>query len=440
MMASSSSKRTLDQWVVGGSIEFSLDSTEKFNAALDTVVRSMGQAVEVLGFGEGLHGGEDILMLRNRMFQRLVEAHGFVAIAIETTFPQARLVNDYVCGRSEAAADTVKDWFSNGFGLLEANRELVEWIRDYNTRVGDGGRQVEFHGFDMPLGKTGFASPRMVLNFVFDYLASVDGRAHDERRQRVEGSIGEDFAWENPAAIMDATKAVGLSPAATSLRIEVEDLVAVLRRRYPELAANTGERRYAEALHYGCVARQLLTAHSALARKGGYPELLGIRDTIMADNVLEILAQVRGRGRLMLFAHNGHLKRGQMEWRMGADVHKWWPAGAHLDRTLGDRFAVIGSTVGVSEENGIGQPEAGTFEARLAVGPEAMRFIPTHKGLGILAEEIANVPIRTGSVKNPTYFPLTAQSFTDFEWLAIVNSTTYQRGGPPLQAWDTGSK
>jgi erythromycin esterase-like protein len=30
--------------------------------------------VELLGFGEALHGGDDILILRNRLFERLVEA------------------------------------------------------------------------------------------------------------------------------------------------------------------------------------------------------------------------------------------------------------------------------------------------------------------------------------------------------------------------------
>jgi len=35
-------------------------------------------------------------------------------------------------------------------------------------------------------------------------------------------------------------------------------------------------------------------------------------------------------------------------------------------------------------------------------------------------------------VKNLGYGPLTAQSFTDFDWLAVLDSTTYSRGWPPL--------
>ena len=107
---------------------------------------------------------------------------------------------------------------------------------------------------------------------------------------------------------------------------------------------------------------------------------------------------------------------------------------------LGPLYAAIGSAVGVSEANGIGQPETGTLEARLTAVPGPARFIPTHGGRGLPSAVIADLPIRSGSIKNPTYFPLTPQSFTDFDWLAVLDSTAYNRGGPPLQAWDAPSE
>jgi hypothetical protein len=66
---------TLDDWIAREAIPFSVDSPESFNAAFDKVIASVGDSVELLGFGEALHGGEDILMLRNQLFQRLVETH-----------------------------------------------------------------------------------------------------------------------------------------------------------------------------------------------------------------------------------------------------------------------------------------------------------------------------------------------------------------------------
>ena len=80
---------TLDNWIPREAIPFSIDSSETFNASIDRVIASLGGSVELLGFGEALHGGEEILLLRNRLFQRLVETHGYSAIAIESSFPRA---------------------------------------------------------------------------------------------------------------------------------------------------------------------------------------------------------------------------------------------------------------------------------------------------------------------------------------------------------------
>ena len=130
---------------------------------------------------------------------------------------------------------------------------------------------------------------------------------------------------------------------------------------------------------------------------------------------------------MLAFAHNSHLQRGKAQWQLGADLLIWWPAGARLDHMLGLRYAVIGTALGISDANGIGLPKAGNLEALLTAchGPE--RFISTHLGLGLLASEIASLPTRSGSMKNPTYFALTSQSLTDFDWLAILDSMTYSR-------------
>ena len=427
---------TLDDWILHETIPFSVDSSETFNASIDSVIASLDDSVELLGFGEALHGGEDILILRNRLFQRLVETHGYSAIAIESSFPRARVVNEYIAGRGPAAYESVQDTgFSHGFGRLDANRELVEWMRRYNA---DPSHQVklQFYGFDSPTEMTGTDSPGQVLHFVLDYLASIDNASSQEHRKRIDPLLGQDSDWENPAAMMDPTKSVGLSPAATALRIETENLIAELQVRRPELVAKSDESSYLEAMQYATVARQLLNYHVVLARKSEsckrIVEGLGLRDALMADNLGYTVSRERNRGKVLVFAHNSHLQCGKAQWQLGTDVLTWWPVGSHLNEMFGPSYAVIGSAVGVSDANGIGQPEAGTLEERLTSVPGPVRFIPTHKGQGLPASEIAGLPTRSGSMKNPTYFALTPQSITDFDWLAVLDSTAYSRGGPPL--------
>lgn len=257
-----------------------------------------------------------------------------------------------MAGRDPASYEAVQDTgFNHGFGRLDPNRELVEWMRRYNAdrfhRV-----KLQFYGFD---------SPSHVLHFVLDYLASIDSAGAQEHRERIDSLLGKDSDWENPAAMIDPTKSVGLSPAATALRIETEELISELHVRRPELVAKSDKSRYLEAAQYALVARQLLNYHAALAGKSDkrLVELLGMRDALMADNLAYIVSRERGRGKVLTLAHNSHLQRGKSQWQLGADVLTWWPAGSYLNEMLG--YAVIGSAVGVSDANGIDQPEAGTL-------------------------------------------------------------------------------
>ena len=432
----------LDDWIAREAIEFSLASAEGLAAAVDRVVVAVGNEVRVLALGEALHGGEEFLVLRNRVFARLVERHGFSAIALESSFPRGHLVNEYVGGGvSDSIEDVMARGVSHGMGALAANRELVEWMRDYNAAAGDRAK-IQFYGFDSPTEMMTTDSPRRLVQFALDYLAAVDGKPH-ERAERIAELLGEDGPWENQAANMDPSKSIGRSEAAGMLRVEVEDLIAEMRRRQIELAAASGAERYLEAVQHAEGARGLLAYHAVIA--GGSPnrmaEGLGLRDLMMADNVVAIAERERaaGRGRVLVFAHNSHVKVRRAAWEWGPHQWVWWPAGAHLRTRLGAAYAVIGTAVGVSEENGIGVPEEGTIESRLMAaagvdaGDGAARFVPTAAFLnGHGGERLAALPVRSGSKKNSGYFPLTAESFSDFDWLAAVDRVTYQRGGVKL--------
>jgi erythromycin esterase len=421
---------TLDDWIASEAIPFAVDSPAGFNAAVDQLVASLGDSVDLLGIGEPMHGAEDFLTFRNRLFQRLVEAHGFSAIAIESSFPRGRLVNEYVAGRGATSYDAIAEaGFSHGFGRMNTTRELVEWMRAYNA---DPAHRVklQFYGFDSPTEMMWTDSPRQLLEFVLDYLGSIDRDSAQVYRDRIEPLLGEDAAWETQAAAMDPSKSIGLSPAATSLRIAVESLSTELLIRRPELVTASDADRYTEVVHYASSARQLLVYHAAIAGSSNnrLAECLGIRDAMMADNLAYIVARERARastgsaGKVLAFAHNSHLKCGQAQWQHGPQVLAWWPAGSHLQQMLGARYAVIGMGVGSSEANGLSHPEPGTLEGHLTAIRDLAHFIPTHLGQGLPASTIAALPTRSGSSKNPGYFPFTSQSITDFHWLAVLDS------------------
>ncbi|MBE2180681.1 MAG: erythromycin esterase family protein [Chthoniobacterales bacterium] len=435
-MAAATPPKSSDSWITDKRIPVA--SLEEFPAAADRVVAALGDKVELLGFGEALHGGEEILRMRNRIFQQLVEKHGYTAIAIESSFPRARLVNAYIHGRGPADyKDLLDTGFGNGMGQLEANRDLVEWMRAYNLDPTHA-TKLNFYGFDIPSGNAGIASPGKVLSFVVDYLGTADAERAESFRQNIRKHLGDDAAWENSAVYMDPSKSIALSPSAAALRVETEELIAELRSRRPELVAAGGDDAYREALRHAEIARELLNFHAAMgSRKPGQSPavVLGTRDASMADNLVYIADRERPRGKVLVFAHNSHLQRGLASWPgqkyWGTDDDcRWWPAGAHLAEILGPRYAVIASAVGVSPDNGIGEPEPGTLEAKLAASGHDTLLVP------IRDADFGEVPTRSGSMKNPTYVPLDAKAATNFDWIAWFANTTYNLGGPPLQTWD----
>ena len=159
---------------------FSIDSPgEAFDAAVDRVVGSLGIRWSCSGLARHARG-EEMLLLRNRLFRRLVEAHGYTAIAIESSFPRGRLVNEYISGEAGrgaggAAAAALSSGGAGGRvwarvrAAEEANRELVEWMRGYNAGVaGDPSRRMKlrFYGFDMPGVAAGPASPVRSCAFI----------------------------------------------------------------------------------------------------------------------------------------------------------------------------------------------------------------------------------------------------------------------------------
>jgi erythromycin esterase len=452
---------TLDAWITRDALPFSLetspDTAAAFDETVDQIVAALGDQVRLLGFGEAIHGGERLLTVRNRLFQRLVSRHGYTAIALETSFSRAWRINEYVAGRG--LAKTYDDvlgapGFSQGVGEVEANRELVEWMRRYNA---DAAHEVKlsFYGFDIPTGRTGIEGPGGVLPLPLDYLSTIDAAGGDPgagdpsagnaRRQKIAALLAQIQDWENPLAWADSTKSPGRSAPAAALRLEIEDLITELRTRRPELEAKRGSEPYLDALQGALVARQVANFHAALARQTGEPPAgpRGIRDALMADNLLFTVKREAERGKVLAFAHNGHLQRGKSVWPCcgqsygpGQQVFTWWPAGSQLRHELGRGYAVIGSAVGESEPNGIGRPEAGSLEARLTARAGQGLFIPTHEGRGLPTQEIAALPPRSGSQKNLTYTTLVPQSFTDFDFFCVIDSTPYTRGAPPLIDWN----
>lgn len=411
-------------WIEEGAIQFDLDSDASLDAAIDRVVASLGGDVQLLGFGEGLHGGEELLQLRNRIFRRLVAAHGYRAIAIESDFARGRIVSDYVAGRRDGGyAELVVPGFSYEFGTLAANRKLVEWMRAWNADPGTD--PIEWHAFDIPATHdANAASPRLLIEVALDLLDEMDIAGTQARREHFAALLDNDADWEKEATWRPADPSPEMLETLNALRIETEELISTLQINLPELLPAAGERRYQEALQHAVSARQVLNVFAALTRSNDWSDVQGVRDRVMAEQ-LDYIAGRTG-GKLFVFAHNAHLQRGKslIPEQFGGGGN--WPAGAHLQQRFGNRYAVIGTALGRSGDNGIGEPEPGSIEALLSAAGASF-FFPASQSDRVPIEEIASLPARSLSATNPSYRGLDPQSFSHFDWMLMANDVTAVR-------------
>ncbi|MDQ0596770.1 erythromycin esterase-like protein [Streptomyces canus] len=323
----------------------------------------------LLALGEPTHGEDVLLDLRNDVFQQLVEEEGYRTIAIESDCLRGLVVDEYVTTGRGTLDEVMEHGFSHGFGASAANRELVRWMRAHN----DGrppSERLRFAGFDGPLEITGAESPRQAVTALHGYLsAQIDADQLPCTADTLDRLLGADDPWTDPAAMTDPARSVGQSAEACRLRLLADDLVALLDAHTPHLIQATSRDDWDRARLYGRTATGLLRYHFWMAdtSPGRMTRLLGLRDSMMADNLLPLAE----RTPLLVFAHNAHLQREKSSMRMwDHPLLEWWSAGAIVSARLGEEYGFLATALGTIRHQGVTTPPPDTVEGLLYALPE----------------------------------------------------------------------
>ncbi|MET8154603.1 erythromycin esterase family protein [Actinoplanes sp. NPDC049668] len=344
-----------------------------------TVMTLLGSRPRLLALGEPTHGEDTLLRLRNELFRQLVEQQGYRAIAIESDCLLGLVVDDYVTAGTGTLDEVMERGFSHGWGAFAGNRDLVRWMRAYNEGRPEPER-VRFAGVDGPLEITGAESPRSALTALHGYLAErVDADLLPCTAETLDGLLGADERWTEPAAMMDPSRSVGRTPEAGRLRLLADDLAALLDAQTPHLIATSTPDEWDRARLYGRTATGLLRYHHWLAdtSPGRMTWLLGVRDSMIAANLLALAE----RGPALVNAHNSHLQRDKSGMRLGGMPLQWWCAGSIVSARLGEEYAFLASAVGTIRHHGVDTPPPDTIEGLLYALPED-RCLVDPGGLG----------------------------------------------------------
>ncbi|CAM5584964.1 Erythromycin esterase family protein OS=Streptomyces rimosus subsp. rimosus (strain ATCC/ DSM 40260 / JCM 4667 / NRRL 2234) OX=1265868 GN=SRIM_035210 PE=4 SV=1 [Streptomyces rimosus subsp. rimosus] len=342
------------------------DTTHPLDAA--AVLGLLPSRPRVLALGEPTHGEDTLLEVRNALFRQLIEHEGYRTITIESDCLLGLIVDDYVVEGTGTLDEVMERGFSHGFGASAANRELVRWMRDYNKDRPWPDR-LRFAGFDGPLEITNAESPRRALLALHGYLA-----AHGNKdllpctADTLDRLLGTDEQWTEPAAMLDPARSAGRSAEARELRLLADDLVAVLDEQTPHLIAATSRDAWDRARLYGRTATGLLRYHYWMAdtTPDRMTRLLGIRDSMMAENLLALAE----RAPVLAFAQNSHFQRHKSTMRMwDHPLLEWWSAGALVNARLGEDYAFVATALGTIHHRGVGTPPPDTIEGLLYALP-----------------------------------------------------------------------
>lgn len=321
-------------------------SLQASNKAIDDkdlypVEEMIGEA-RVVALGEPAHGYHEPLAFRNRLFKFLVQRCGFTTIAIEGDLAQSGLAADYIAG-GPGTAQSAAAALSIGEPAAE-NIELLNWMRQYNA---DSTHSIKlrFYGMDIQMiGFPGDTTPNhTALDQVLAYLQQVDTiSAHN---------IKSNLAFYLPRMSVARYSLYSLHEQ-TNLTAMLENIVALLEQQQIDFISRSSKEAY-EWAHRNAIAalqRDRMMRVMPPDQPGTIPseawKAMNARDAAMADNINWILNSAANGGKVLVFAHNAHVKNAPTTGGVwDAFAQPPTSAGQYLKSILGSNYFVIGSSI-----------------------------------------------------------------------------------------------
>ncbi len=205
-------------------------------------------AAHVVALGEPAHGVHEPLAFRNRLFGFLVERMGFTAIALESGFTESISARSFIEVGEGDAETAARTGLSSGFGRYLENRELIQWMRDYNATASSAGhRRIRFYGIDLAAGAR-VSGPRRAIDSALTFLSHADPTSAQKIRVSLSDSL--------PGT--DAREFGSLSPVAQAeFDASIKAIAKAMQKSRKSLIARSSDEEYRSALRNLDVARQL---------------------------------------------------------------------------------------------------------------------------------------------------------------------------------------
>ena len=415
----------------------------------DALVELVGNKRIVL-IGEASHGTHEFYRERARITQRLIEEHGFTAVAVEADWPDAHRVNRYVMGRSvggaadASAVEALMD-FRRFPGWMWRNTEVVafvEWLRARNDRQPTRATKARFHGLDL-------YSLRASMEAVVAYLETVDPQEAERARQRYAcfdhiGADGQAYGF--------ALARRGAIPC----EAEVVAQLLTLRQRAAEYMRRDGalaEDALFSAEQNAVVVRDAEEYYQQMYR--AEVSSWNLRDRHMAATLvalIEHLESQHGHAKVVVWEHNSHIgdaratamsTRGELNVGQLVRQHFGPRDCALIGMTTYDGTVTAASNWGEESQRRVVRPALpNSHEALLHEVPLPAFWLATDRGWVREAlteprlERAIGVIYRPETERASHYFP--ARLADQFDVVIHIDRTTALEPLERSEVWDRG--
>lgn len=270
----------------------------------DTVLNAATGKKFVL-IGEASHGTQEFYAIRADITQRLIQEHGFDAVAVEADWPDAYNINRYVSflGNGHTALESLAG-FERFPTWMWRNTEVlnfVEWLYTYNSqcrRPLDKKWPVGFYGLDL-------YSMGTSIHAVLDYLYKIDPVAARVARERYSCL---DHFMDDPQAYGYAAEAELTESCEQEI---VMQLVELQRKRheYTERNGFIAEDAYFYAAQNAKLIKNAEQYYRSMfsSRRSSW----NVRDRHMFDTLEDLSGHLGSRlgreAKIIVWAHNSHV-------------------------------------------------------------------------------------------------------------------------------------
>lgn len=240
---------------------------------------------KIIAIGESTHGTSEFFRLKNRLLGYVVKELNVRVFAIEDNQLIVERVNKYVLAGKGKARNSMYGMFS-----VWQNQEvldLIKWIRNYNEKHPLD--MVSFVGFDMQ-------NPALPLDSSLAFLNGIDKPLFIK-----VDSLFMDLKnnWMNGWSASEETKKKWFQNAYTAF-----ELATVRKQTWFSQAHSSLD---SVKINYGLQYINLVKQFAENAMKG---HVSLYRDSAMAENISWILRMNKPGTRILVWAHDNHISRG----------------------------------------------------------------------------------------------------------------------------------